>query len=109
LKEVIKTLLTKKIILKKLEPFDLAHLESRKKILLFDGVDTASNYISIFVIEKKSRFLQKDVLELEKLFEKLVQVKEHNYKKKILLYKMPMCSKAQKLLKEFRWTLVVLS
>jgi predicted nucleotidyltransferase len=109
MKQVIKTLLTKKIVLKKLEPFDITHLGSRKKILLFDGVDTSSNFVSIFVIEKKSRFLQKDVLELEKLFEKLVQIKEHNYKRKILLYKMPMCSKAEKLLKELRWTLVVLS
>jgi hypothetical protein len=109
LKKVIKTLLTKKIILKKLEPFDLARLGSRKKILLFDGVDMLSNYTCIFVIEKKSRFLQKDVLELEKLFEKLVCVKEHNYKKKILLYRMPISLKTQKLLKGLKWTLVALS
>ncbi len=103
MKNIIKILLSKKIILKKVEPFDLSELGTRKKIQLFDGVDTSSNYVCIFVIEKKSRFLQKDVLELEKLFEKLVQFKGHNYKKKILVYKMPMCSKAKNLLKELKW------
>jgi len=109
MKDIVKTLLTKKIVLKKMEPFDLSELGSRKKILLFDGIDTSSNYVCIFVIEKKSRFLQKDVSELEKLFEKLVQYKGHNYKKKILVYKMPMCSKAQNLLKELKWTLLILN
>jgi len=106
MKEIVKTLLTKKIILKKVEPFDLTQLGTRKKILLFDGVDTSSNYTAVFVIEKKSRFLQKDVLELEKLFEKLVEFKGHNYKKKILLFRMPMCSKAKNLLKELKWTVI---
>jgi len=109
MKEIVKTLLSKKIILKKLEPFDLSELGSRKKLLLFDAIDSSSNYVCIFVIEKKSRFLQKDVQELEKLFEKLVQYKGHNYKKKILLYNMPMCSKAQKLLKELKWILLQLN
>ena len=109
MKDIIKNLLTKKIILKKVEQFDLSQLGTRKKILLFDGVDTASNYTAIFVIEKKSRFLQKDALELENLYEKLVEYKGHNYKKKILIYKMPICSKALKLLKEMRWIVIELS
>jgi len=109
MKEIVKKLLSKKIVMKKMDSFDLSLLGSRKKILLFDGVDTSSNYVCIFVIEKKSRFLQKDVLELEKLYEKLVKIKDHNYKKKILMFSMPMCSKAEKLLKELKWTLIILN
>jgi len=109
MKNIIKLLLSKNIILKKVDEFDISLLKSRKKIVIYDGVDVSSNYVCVFVIEKKSRFLQKDVQELEKLFEKLVQYKGHNYKKKILLYDMPMCSKALKLLKELKWTALKLS
>ena len=106
MKEMIQQLLTKKIILKKVVPIDTAVLQTRKKIAVFSGVDTKSNLVSIFMIQRKSRFLRKDVKELEELFIKLVSFSDHNFKKKILIYDMPLCSKAKENLKELKWTLI---
>jgi len=100
MKEVIKTLLSQKIILKKLEPIDL---NLRKKIDVYSGVDKNSRYIAVFYMQRKSRFLQKDAQSLEEIYFNLLDVSDHNYKKKILIYDMPMCSKAQALLKEYSW------
>ena len=106
MKEVVQILLSKKTILKKLEQIDLSLLNTRKKIAIFSGTDKNSNYISIFYVVKKSRFLQKDVQNFEELFLRLVTVKGHNYKKKILILDAPLCSKAKLLLKEYKWRLI---
>ena len=106
MKEVVQVLLDKKMILKKLNPVNLSLLSTRKKIKIFTGVDQNSNYISIFSVAKKSRFLQKDVQDFEELFLKLLYLQGHNFKKKILILNAPLCSKAKVLLKEYRWRLV---
>ena len=106
MKDMIKQLLTKKIILKKIDAIDISMLKSRKKIGVFSGIDTKSNYVCVFVISRKSRFLTKDVKELEELFTRLVSLSDHNFKKKILIYDMPLCSKAKEKLKELKWILI---
>ena len=106
---MVKNLLTKKIVLKKVNPIETALLKTRKKIAVFSGVDTNSNYVCVFVMERKSRFLRKDVKELEELFSRLVSLSDHNFKKKIFIYKMPMCSHAKQNLKELKWTLIELN
>ncbi len=109
MKDMITSLLTKKIILKKVTPIETALLKTRKKIAVFSGVDINSNYTCVFMIERKSRFLRKDVKELEELFLRLVSLSDHNFKKKILIYKMPICSHAKQNLKELKWTLIELN
>jgi len=106
MKDMIKSLLTKKIVLKKVNPIDTTLLKTRKKIAVFSGVDTNSNYVCVFVVKRKSRFLRKDVKELEELFSRLVALSDHNFKKKILIYNMPLCSHAKEMLKELKWTLI---
>jgi len=106
MREMVKSLLSKKIILKKVDSIDISMLKSRKKIGVFSGIDTKSNYVCVFVISRKSRFLTKDVIELEELFSRLVNLNDHNFKKKILIYDMPLCSKAKERLKELKWTLI---
>ena len=108
MKDIIKNLVDKKIILKNSKLIEPKVLNTRKKIKILRGVDTKSNYVAVFAIERKSRFVSKDALELEEMFEKLVELSGHNYKRKILLYKMPFCSKAKDILKGDKWRLIEL-
>ena len=106
MKEIVETLLDKKIILKKLNTIDVKLLKSRKKIKVFEGVDLNSNYVAIFFYRQKSRFLRKDILDLDLLYERLKDLQDHNFKKRILIYDMPICSHAKEELKEQGWRLI---
>ncbi len=106
MKELVNVLLKKNYIYKSLKEIDKKALGSRKKIQIYEGVDTDSYYASIFIFVQKSRFLRKNADELEMLFEKLKILQDHNYKKKILIYQMPLCSKAKEQLREEKWILI---
>ncbi len=103
MKKVVEFLKDKNLIFKKLNKIDLKLLGSKKKIELYEGVDLHSNYVAVFVIQNRSRFVKKSALELIELFERLKELQEHNYKKKILLISSPLCSKAKEYLKELKW------
>jgi hypothetical protein len=86
---------------------DEIDIKTRKRVTVYQGLDKKTNYLAIFFVHKSSRFLQKDVQSLEELYLSLVNLVGHNYKKKLLLYNMPLCSKAEELLYEYRWRLYV--
>ncbi len=106
MKHVVDTLLQKKIVLKKINKIDNKLLETRKKIEVYEGVCLNSNYVAIFYLKQKNRFLRKDIIPLEFIYEKLKELVDHNFKKKILIYDMPFCSKAKKELKDDGWRLI---
>ncbi len=106
MKDFVETFMKHNMVFKKLHPVDKKLLGTRKKIDIYEGVDLHSNYVAIFHLVQKSRFLRKNADELEALFERLKEVQDHNYKKKILLYDMPFCSKAQALMRERGWRLI---
>jgi len=106
MKELVNVLLKKNYIYKSLKEIDKKTLGTRKKIGIYEGVDTNSYYAAIFVFVQKSRFLRKNADELEMLYEKLKVAQDHNFKKKILIYQMPICSHAKKQLKESGWVLI---
>jgi hypothetical protein len=85
---------------KKVEPKEIG---SRKKIEIYNTIDTNGHYIAIFVVNQKSRFLIKNAKEIEVLRDKLIEVKEHNFKKNIFIIKSPVCSKAINYFKENDW------
>ena len=87
-------------IFEKIEP---KLLKSRKKILIYTGIDIKKQYISVFIVEQKSRFLIKNAKEILLLHEKLISYKEHNFKKNIIFINSPLCSKAKSFLKENKW------
>jgi hypothetical protein len=89
-----------------LESIDKKSLGTRKKVDIYEGIDLKGYFISIFVLEQKSRFLKKNASEFEILYERLKTLQDHNYKKKLFFYKMPFCSLAQKQMKEFGWKLI---
>ncbi len=107
--EIVDLLLCHKLIFKKLKKIENKTLGTRKKIEIYVGVDLHSNYTGIFELRQKSRFLRKNADDLETLYEKLKIVQEHNFKRKILLFDMPLCSKAHSLMKERKWKLIDVS
>ncbi len=96
----------KKLIFKKLIPIDKRQLQTRKKIKIFEGVDLKSYYFAIFFVEQKSRILTKHVKEIEEIFERLKDFRDHNFKKKIFIYNAPICSKAKEELKKTGWRVI---
>ncbi len=104
--DIVELLLSRDLIFRKLHPIDKKALGTRKKVDIYEGVDLGSNYVAIFHLVQKSRFLRKDAEALEALFGKLKVLQDHNYKKRILLYDMPFCSKAQAMMRERGWRLI---
>ena len=106
MKELVDILRSKELIYKKLIMIDNKTLKTRKKIEIYEAVDFNRYYTAVFSLEQKSRFLRKDAVVLETLYERLKVLQEHNFKKKILLYKMPFCSKAKAQLKAEGWRMI---
>jgi len=106
MKELVDTLRAKDLIYKKLIMIDNKALKTRKQIAVYEAVDFDRYYTAIFSLEQKSRFLRKDAAVIEALYERLKTLQDHNFKKKILLYKMPFCSKAKAQMKEDGWRFI---
>ncbi len=104
--EIVTLLQKQGMLFKRLEPIDPKTLNSRKKITIYEGVDLKSYYTAIFILRQKSRFLRKNADEIEALFETMKSLRDYAIKKKVLVYEMPFCSKAQALMKERGWRLI---
>ena len=105
MKEVLEKICQNRI-LTSLETIDPKILHSRKKVIIFSGVDLNHFYHTIFKLEQKSRFVLKqaqEILALEALLELHVK---HIYKHKHLLVSGPICSKAMGFLKENGWKVI---
>ena len=107
MKDVTTYFVNKNIIFKELIEIEPKELKSRKKIRIFDGIGINKNYYAIFIINAKSRFLKKNANELIDMLNSLIYLKDHNYKKKILLISSPLCSHAKTLLKENGWSVKI--
>jgi len=104
MKNIITFLSQKNFLFKKFNQVEPKSLGSRKKITIFDTCDKNNNLISIYIIQAKSRFLIKNAKELEVLNNKLKDLKDHNFKKTLILISSPLCSKAKAYMKdELNW------
>ena len=106
MKQLVEQLLRHKFIFKSIKEINKKRLLTTKKINVYEAVDMDGYYIGIFSIKRKSRFLRKNIDDVEKLYEQLKRVQDHNFKKRIILYNMPFCSKAQKELTQKKWILI---
>ncbi len=105
MKEVLEKI-CKNCILTSLEAIAPKILHSRKKVMIFSGVDLNHFYHIIFRLEQKSRFILKhahEIVALEALLELHVK---HIYKHKHLLVSGTVCSKAMVFLQENGWKVV---
>ena len=103
MKEIVDYLHDKNILFKSLKPLSPKELGSRKKIELYLGVDLKGFYAVVMVVEKKSRVLRKEAGELMLLHEKLESYIDSSVKKKYMVIKAPLCSKAKAMLEENGW------
>jgi len=103
MKNIVDYLQQKRIIFKSLKEIMPKELGSRKKIGLYVGVDLKGYYADVMVLEKKSRVLRKEAGELMALHEKLEKYIDSSIKKKYMIIKAPLCSKAKVLLEENGW------
>lgn len=103
MKTIIDYLQQKNIIFKSFKEITLKELGSRKKIQLYVGVDLKGYYAVVMKLEKKSRVLRKEAGELMRLHEKLEKYIDSSIKKKYIIIKAPLCSKAKLLLEEYKW------
>lgn len=107
MKELTNYFVNKNILFREIEEIQPKELNSRKKIRIFDAIGIDKNYYAIFILNSKSRFLRKNAEDLMFMLNQLIDKKEHNYKKKILLISSPLCSKAKLLLKENGWSVKI--
>ena len=103
MKEIVEYLQKRNIIFKSLKEVTPKELGSRKKISIFLGVDLKGYYANVMNLEKKSRVLRKEIEVLIALHEKLEKYIDSSIKKKYIIIKAPLCSKAKVLLEENGW------
>lgn len=104
MKKIVNLLQEKNLIFKSLKPIEPKTLGSRKKIEIYLGVDLKKYYASILRIQKKSRILRKEAMELMEFHKKLEYLNESRIKKKYIYIQAPLCSKAKALLEAEKWT-----
>jgi len=103
MKSIVEYLQQKNIIFKSFKEVAPKELGNRKKMHIYVGVDLKGYYTDIMVLEKKSRVLRKEASELMVLHEKLEKYIDSTIKKKYIIIKAPLCSKAKALLEENGW------
>ena len=103
MKEIVEFLSSKNLMFKSLDYFDLKLIKSRKKWQVLVGTDIKSNYYIIFIIDSKSRFLRKNIEELEMLKSKISSYLGHNFKVQAIKITSPLCSKAKEELKQLKY------
>ncbi len=107
MKELTNYFTNKNILFKEIKQITPSLLGSRKKIDIFASTTIDAKFYAIFIIDSKSRFIRKNADELMELCEKLAVYLEHNFKKRELLIKSPICSKAKKYLEDNMWSVRV--
>ena len=107
MKKLTQYFLNKNILFINLQEIKPTTLKSKKKVSIYHAISVDNNYYTIFIPHTKSRFIIKNANEIMEMCNKLIDLKGHNYKKKILLISSPLCSKAKKLLKENGWSVNV--
>ena len=95
-KELVEMLRKNNIICKKLEKIKL---NTRKKLKAYLGVNLKNEYCFVLKLEKKSRFLSKDI---DVLYEFLPKEINFRHKKKILILNGPICSKAKEKINDWK-------
>lgn len=93
-------------IFKELKEIEPKELNTRKRIKILTAIDLRDRYVAIFEISQKSRFLQKDSIAIESIYQKLSRYKEIDFRVKVILIDAPICSKAKVKLKESSWRII---
>ena len=102
-KELVEFFLEKGILFKKIETIKPKELGSRKQVAIYLATDRYNFYNGIIRIDKKSTVGTKEVAILQQLLDALQTYKGVVIKKRHLIVKSPLCSKAEKELEKLGW------
>jgi hypothetical protein len=103
MKTIIDYLQKKNLIFKSFKEIKPKEIGSRKKIAFYVGVDLKGYYVLLMSLEKKSRVLSKEAKELIGLHQRVEKYIDSAIKKKYIIIKAPLCSKAKALLLAQGW------
>lgn len=103
MKKIVEYFKEKQLLFKSLVPISPKALGSRKKIEIYLGVDPSHYYHLVLFVEKKSRILRKEAGDLMGFHTKTEVWMDTKIKKKHILIKAPLCSKAKKYMEENGW------
>ncbi len=103
MKDVVERLSKDEFLCCSLESIEPKELGSRKRVKLFFGTGDDSYYCFVVKVSQKSRVLVKDAEVFVELLERLKSLKGVNIKRKFLILKAPICSKALRFLEEEGW------
>ncbi|RUM45208.1 MAG: hypothetical protein DSY46_03465 [Hydrogenimonas sp.] len=107
MKAVLEPLQTRGYLFKRFEPFALKTIGSRKRIEVYHGIDLKNRYVLVFVVNKKSRVLQKEVREWFDLKVRIENYYGYRILQNIAVIHAPLCSKAKALLESEGWKVIV--
>ncbi len=103
MKELVEFFKQRGLLFRSLEPLESKTFEIKKRVKLFRGLDTQNSFVLVVQMAKKSRLLQKEVQELEKMSKKIEAKLDHGFKRRFLLIQGPICSKAKEELEKMGW------
>lgn len=101
--EIIDLLVVNGIVCKQLMPVDNKDLKTRKNIACFRGIDTDSNYISVWRRFGKTRFIMKELEEFFELHGRLEKLCAHRIFKNVLIVESAICSKTLHVMNKQGW------
>ena len=90
-----------------IETINPKELGIRKKVSIFIVKDLNDQTAVIFQISQKSRFLQKDADNMQKIIEIVTNNIKYTITSKIILIESPLCSKAKAKLKDLQWIVII--
>lgn len=98
MKNIVEIFKNRGVVFKELKKLDLKKFGIKKRYEIFEGVDIKNRYYLIFVVDRKSRFVSKNVDDLLQIYQKISSIKDYNYKFLYTLFLTNFCSKAKDLL-----------
>ena len=108
MKELVELLKKRGLLLRELRRVDNKELGIRKRVEIYEGLDTSNRYILIVKVGKKSRFLKKDAEGLLRIKELVQSVLSHGFKRYVAVLEGPVCSKAKEFLQQEGWSVYAL-
>ncbi len=106
MKGILAPLQQKGYIFKRFEPFPLKLVGSKKRILVFHGLDMQNRYFLVFAVKRRSRVLSKDAKEWVELKSNIERYLGYPVLLNIALIEAPICSKASALLESEGWKVI---
>ncbi|WP_456432377.1 hypothetical protein [Nitratifractor sp.] len=107
MKELVERLARRGIVCRRLEPYPLFRLGSRRRIDLYLGVGTDGYYCTVVHIARKSRILRKDAQIFQDLRHAMEEKEGHRIPRAYTLIDAPLCSKAKTQLEEWGWKVIM--